>query len=518
MQPSRRALRWLFVAFSVVFVGGTLLFLGDDRYRGRGLYYMCASSFSLWMTWRMWKGERLSPFLRSLPIRVFLPALALFLVISGVIDLVHDRPDDGYIRLGGAVLTIGVFAFVLYRSIKEARRTAIRDHETSLLSADHQRSPDLSVEVPPPSGTPPMVTRASATGFRTALILTVVFVGSVTVAYPTLRPYPPATAWLLLVLATLPIAALGYVVGSRNPAAVRPAGLAALVLLAAVVPWAMVRWVPGVTQPAEHPIPGAPAIVVSAAPDGNWDLYLLPDGDSSNRVALTNTPGDQERFPQLSPVGSRLVYGLLQPDGTYDLYLMELDGTRQVSNDLLLAGPGDLTDTSWSPDGTRLLVRSGVEGEGSRIYLLELATGSLQPILDNASNPEWSPDGSRVVYVGYRREAPGNADIFVAGADGSEPQAVVDTGNDDYFPSWSPEGGEIAFTSRVDGGDQDVFVVDVSGGHLRNLTADSPDSEETYGWTPGGRILFLSDRSRTGGTFMYFMDPDGSDVRLAQIL
>jgi Tol biopolymer transport system component len=363
-----------------------------------------------------------------------------------------------------------------------------------------------------------MVTRASAAGFRTALVLTIVFVGSAAVAYPTLRPYPPATAWLLLVLATLPIAALGYVAGWRNPAAVRPAGLAGLALLAALVPWAMVRWVPGVAQPAEHPIPGAPAVVVSAAPDGNWDLYLLPDGDASNRVALTNTPGDQERFPQLSPVGSRLVYGLQQPDGTYDLYLMELDGTRPVSNDLLLAGPGDLTDTSWSPDGTRLLVRSGVEGEGSRIYLLELATGSLQPFLDNASNPEWSPDGSRVVYVGYRREAPGNADIFVADADGSQPQAVIDTGNDDYFPSWSPDSSEIAFTSRVDGDDQDVFVVDVSGGHLRNLTADSPDSEETYGWTPGGRILFLSDRSRTGGTFLYFMDPDGSDVRLAQIL
>jgi Tol biopolymer transport system component len=363
-----------------------------------------------------------------------------------------------------------------------------------------------------------MVTRTSPTGFRTALVLAIVFVGSAAIAYPTLRPYPPATAWLLLVLATLPIAALGYVAGLWNPAAVRPAGLAALVLLAAVVPWAMVRWVPGVTQPAEHPIPGAPAIVVSAAPDGNWDLYLLPDGDSSNRVVLTNTPGDQERFPQLSPVGSRLVYGLLQSDGTHDLYLMELDGTRPVSNDLLLAGPGDLTDTSWSPDGTRLLVRSGVEGEGSRIYLLELATGSLQPIFDNASNPEWSPDGSRIVYVSYRREAPGNADIFVADADGSEPQAVVDTGYDDYFPSWSPEGSEIAFTSRVDGGDEDVFVVDVSGGHLRNLTTDSSDSEETYGWTPSGRILFLSDRSGTGGTFLYFMDPDGSDVRLAQIL
>lgn len=348
--------------------------------------------------------------------------------------------------------------------------------------------------------------------------MSIPFLGSVAFAYPTLRPYPPVTAMLLLLLAIVPVAAIGYVVGWRRPQVVHPAGLLALALLAALVPLAMVRWVPGVAQPAEHPIPGAPAIAISAAPDGNFDLYLLPDGDAANRVALTNTPRDQERFPQLSPDGTRLVYGLLQPDRTYDLHLMKLDGTRPVSDDVLLAGPGDLTDTSWSPDGRRLLVRSSIQGEGARIFLLELATGSLQRLVDNASNPGWSPNGSRVVFVSYRREAPGNADIFVADTDGSELHAIVDTGADDYYPSWSPDGSMIAFTSRAQGGDQDVFVVDVSGGRLRNLTAGSPDSDETFGWTPGGQILFLSDRSRTGGTFLYFMGPDGSNVRLAQIL
>lgn len=383
---------------------------------------------------------------------------------------------------------------------------------------DDRSHVETSVELPPPPGLPPSDRPAFEPGLRAALAMSIAFFGSVALAYPTLRPYPPVTAMLLLLLAIVPVAAIGYVVGWRRPQVVHPAGLLALALLAALVPWAMVRWVPGVAQPAEHAIPGAPAIAISAAPDGNWDLYLLPDGDAANRVALTNTPSDQERFPQLSPDGSRLVYGLLQPDRTYDLHLMRLDGTRPVSDDLLLAGPGDLTDTSWSPDGRRLLVRSGIQGEGARIFLFDLATGSLQRLVDNASNPGWSPDGSRVVFASYRREAPGNADIFVADADGSELRPIVDTGADDYFPSWSPDGSMIAFTSRAGGGDQDVFVVDVSGGRLRNLTAGSPYSDETFGWTPGGQILFLSDRSRTGGTFLYFMGPDGSDVRLAQIL
>jgi Tol biopolymer transport system component len=346
----------------------------------------------------------------------------------------------------------------------------------------------------------------------------IVFLGSVALAYPGLRPYPPVTAELLLLLAIVPVGALGYVVGWRRTAALRAAGLSALALLAGLVPWAMVRWAPGVAQPDEHQIPGTPAIVVSAAPEGNWDLYLLPDGDAANRVALTDTPMEQERFPQLSPDGSRLVYAMLRTDGSYDLHLMELDGTRPISNDFLLGGPGSLTDTSWSPDGSRLLVHSSVEGRGGRIYLLELSTDSLQRFAENSSNPVWSPDGSHVAFVSYRPEAPGNADVFVSNADGSEPSAIIDTGSDDYYPEWSPDGRRIAFTSRAHGGDEDVYVAGVSGGGLRNLTADSSGSDSTYGWTSSGTILFLSDRSRTGGTFLYFMHPDGSEVHLAQIL
>lgn len=385
-------------------------------------------------------------------------------------------------------------------------------------SMDDRGHSETSGGLPPPPGLPPSGRPTFDPGLRAALVISIVFLASAALAYPTLRPYPPVTGPLLLLLPIVPIGAIGFVVGWRRPEAVRPASLSALALLAALVPWAMVRWMPGVAQPTEHPIPGAPAIAISAAPDGNWDLYLLPDGDAGTRVALTSTPQVQERFPQLSPDASRLIYAVLQADGSYDLYLMELDGTRSVANDLLLGGPGSLTDTSWSPDGTQLLVRSSVGGEGARIFLLNLASGSLQRLIDNASNPGWSPDGSRVVFVSYRREAPGNADVFVANADGSEPRPIVDTGADDYYPSWSPDGSMIAFTSKAQGGDQDVFVVDVAGGRLRNLTAGSRHSDETYGWTLGGQILFLSDRSRTGGTFLYFMDPDGSDVRLAQIL
>jgi hypothetical protein len=67
----------------------------------------------------MWKGDHVSPFLRNLPTLVVLPALGLFLGISGVIGLANGREGDGYTRLGGALLAAGAFAFVLNRSMKE---------------------------------------------------------------------------------------------------------------------------------------------------------------------------------------------------------------------------------------------------------------------------------------------------------------------------------------------------------------------------------------------------------------
>ena len=53
------------------------------------------------------------------------------------------------------------------------------------------------------------------------------------------------------------------------------------------------------------------------------------------------------------------------------------------------------------------------------------------------------------------------------------------------------------------------------GGGVTNLTATSRDRDTSVSWAPDGHILFLSNRSHTGGTFLYFMNPDGSDVRLA---
>jgi TolB protein len=133
------------------------------------------------------------------------------------------------------------------------------------------------------------------------------------------------------------------------------------------------------------------------------------------------------------------------------------------------------------------------------------------------SDPVWSPDGSKIAFVGLRRD---DADIYVVDADGTGrrklARAVSGTPNPYGVPkprpnpAWSPDGGKIAFTSYGDG-NEDIYVVDVDGGGLVNLTR-SRGTDRKPVWSPDGRqIAFRGDRDGNGE--VYVMNADGSAQR-----
>lgn len=74
-------------------------------------------------------------------------------------------------------------------------------------------------------------------------------------------------------------------------------------------------------------------------------------------------------------------------------------------------------------------------------------------------------------------------------------------------PAWSPDGRQLTFT-RGEGDDEEIFVIDVGGGSIRQLTSNAVrDSEPT--WSPGGtEILFM--REGEGTNELWTVGVDGS--------
>lgn len=83
-------------------------------------------------------------------------------------------------------------------------------------------------------------------------------------------------------------------------------------------------------------------------------------------------------------------------------------------------------------------------------------------------------------------------DLWSVERAGGEAKRLTNHPAEENFPSFSPDGAQLAFSRQI-GGNWDVYVMPASGGEARRLTHD-PRGEFTTGWTPDGKsILFGSN-------------------------
>lgn len=327
----------------------------------------------------------------------------------------------------------------------------------------------------------------------------------VSVARRVLGIYPLPAAKVTLYSAWIVVGGLAWASAAKAHRSVAWGAVVA----AAFVPALLVTMVPGIRRPTVYPIPGGGSYAFFAAPHGNFNLYLIRGGDGSRPIQLTNTPW-AERSPALSPDGTLIAYSSGQGRLVLELRLMTLDAKGKVTADRTLVHASvDATDAHWAADGSSIFFTEAIDGLDT-LMRTDLE-GHVTTIVRSVSNPAPAHDGTHIALSWA-------GGIWVATTQGTDPREIIRTSGVDFGPTWSPDDTRIAFTQQS-GNDENVYLANADGTQLQDLTPHTEGSTEyAFGWTPDGHILFLSNRSNTGGTFIYSMNADGSDVRLVTII
>lgn len=149
----------------------------------------------------------------------------------------------------------------------------------------------------------------------------------------------------------------------------------------------------------------------------------------------------------------------------YDLERDEMEATYGFDGLVAVYSP------DWSPDGTRLVFSSIDRSGFSDLYTFDTTDGRLTRLTNDSyddRDPAWSPDGTRIVFSSDRTSEGKENHYNLFTFDLADRTVAYVTFGErlDFSPRWSPDGTRVIFTSTQRDslgrwGAQDVWVADV---------------------------------------------------------
>jgi TolB protein len=208
-------------------------------------------------------------------------------------------------------------------------------------------------------------------------------------------------------------------------------------------------------------------------------------------------PGQNIQIPEMGPVGGQLILGSYdQGRDVWDLYTINAlgDGRALVVE--------EASEPDFSPDGEWIVYYSW---KPDRLGLRLIKTdGTGDTTLTTAKvhyYPSFSPDGGRIAFHNSDTNA-----VDVINRDGSNLREITKG----EFPAWSPVGDQIVYRGCLGGGRCGLIVANADGTNPRQITTHANDAAPR--WSPnGGQITFHSDRD--GNWEIYVINVDGSWLR-----
>jgi Tol biopolymer transport system component/DNA-binding winged helix-turn-helix (wHTH) protein len=257
----------------------------------------------------------------------------------------------------------------------------------------------------------------------------------------------------------------------------------------------------------DRPAPGPSDLAAAATPAGT----PTTDGkDLQGPVTQVTFSLDLDSFPSFSPDGSMLAYASLQ-QSKLDLFVRSFapgSQTRQVTND----GQQNV-QPDWSPDGQYLVYHSIARGG---IWVVPSAGGTTRQIAEFGSAPRWSPDGRSVVYQSsevHGLDVPtaiAPSTLWITTFPGGERRALTQAdkpAGGHSQPAWSSDGTRVVFVTQYVG-PSEVWTIDVASGALTRLMV-CLQSCATPVLDVDGRALFYTAAEPHRGVWRVPLSADG---------
>jgi len=204
-----------------------------------------------------------------------------------------------------------------------------------------------------------------------------------------------------------------------------------------------------------------------AADPAKSQIYLLPMTSGGEAIALTKLKNGVQSF-QWSPDGTRIV--AISSSGPSDA-IAPTDRKSDVHHYSHIQYK--FNDTGWYDDKRR------------HLWIITLPGGDAKQITDgqdwNDSDPQWSPDGTRIAFVSDRTgkafDDSQNTDVWVIPAAGGALTKISDHAFDDDSPRWSPDGKQILFAGQPDSRHQfpKLYLANSVGGSPSQLAVNGLD-------------------------------------------
>jgi TolB protein len=209
----------------------------------------------------------------------------------------------------------------------------------------------------------------------------------------------------------------------------------------------------------------------------------------------------------MSPDDSRVAFASNRA-GSWDIWVVETGGGAPEQ---ITGGLADEVHPDWSPDGSKLVFCALPPGGGQwELWIVDARTGGNKRFIGHGLFPDWMPGGDTILFQRARERGSRLFSVWTLTLVDGEPRyptELVSGGLERAMiqPTWSPDGTRVAFVSvpaaapagaaTPEANDtSDVWVINVDGRGKVRLT-DGSSANFCPAYSPNGRVFFTTSRS-----------------------